>query len=116
MRTFSRVFYVMVILIIVSGVIFGISGYGNKETVTAQVTDKERIVEMSDGSSNSYYLIYTDKGTYKLDDDLIYGNFRSSDWYGQIKRDSTYTFDLIGYRIGFISSYQKIIKFKKIKL
>jgi len=113
MRTFSRLFFVIVILMIVCGVIFGISGYGNKETVTVKVTDKERIVEMIDGTSNSYYLIYTDKGTYKLEDDLFYGNFRSSDWYGQIKRDSSYTFDLVGYRIGFISSYQKIIKFKK---
>jgi hypothetical protein len=113
MRTFSKGFLVLVILVIISIGIFAISGYWNKETITAQVTDKERIVETVDGNSNSYYLIYTDKGTYKLEDDLFYGNFRSSDWYGQIKRDSTYTFDLIGYRIGFISSYKKIVKFKK---
>lgn len=104
---------VVILLVVIGGVIFGVSGYGNKESVTSQVTDKERIVEMNDGSTNSYYLIYTDKGTYMLKDDLFYGNFRSSDWYGQIKKDSTYTFDLIGYRIGFLSSYKKIVNFKK---
>lgn len=105
--------FFIVLLFIIGGIFFAISGYGNKEIVTVQVTDKERIVEMHDGSTSSYYLIYTDKGTYKLEDNLFYGNFRSSDWYGQIKRDSTYTFDLIGYRIGFLSSYQSIVKMRK---
>jgi len=99
-------------LVIGLSIAYTVSAYGNKQTVTVKVTDKERIVTMSDGSSDSYYLIYTNEGTYQLDDNLVYGNFRSSDWYGKIKRDSTYTFDLIGYRIGFISSYQEIVKFK----
>jgi len=113
MRAFSKLIFGAVILTFIGGAIYGISGYWNKEAVTAQVTDKERIVQTTDGNSNSYYLIYTDKGTYKLEDDLFYGNFRSSDWYGQIKRDSTYTFDLVGYRIGFLSTYQNIVKFQK---
>ena len=61
----------------------------------------------------SYYLIFTEAGTFKLEDDLIYGNFNSSDWYGRIKRDSTYTFDLIGYRIGYMSEYPNIVNFKE---
>lgn len=80
MRKFQNLLFGSVIIFLVFSIIFGISGYGNKENVTVQVTEKERIVEMHDGMSKSYYLIYTDKGTYKLEDDLFYGNFRSSDW------------------------------------
>lgn len=109
----KRGLFITIALIIIGGLFYGISGYWNKETVTVQVLDKERIVKMNDGSTNSYYLIYTDKNTYKLKDDLFYGNFRSSDWYGQIKKDSTYTFNVVGYRVGLLSSYQNIVKMNR---
>ena len=44
---------------------------------------------------------------------MYYGNFNSSDWYGQIHKDSTYTFHTVGYRIGFLSEYPNIVKFEK---
>ena len=110
-----RLFLVSICLLILIGVGFGISGYYNKETITTKITDKEKVLKIIDGNSETYYLIYTEKGTYKLNDDLFYGNFRSSDWYGKIRRDSTYTFDVIGYRIGFVSSYQRIVKIRGIK-
>jgi hypothetical protein len=47
-----------------------------------------------------------------LEDDIFYGNFNSSDWYGQIHRDSTYAFEVVGYRIGVLSSYPNIVNFK----
>lgn len=111
----NRLFFVSICLLIVIGVGFTISGYHNKEIITDKITDKEKTLKIIDGNLESFYLIYTDKGTYKLNDDLFYGNFRSSDWYGKIKRDSTYTFDVIGYRIGFVSSYQRIVKIRGIK-
>jgi hypothetical protein len=89
-----------------------IAGYANKETFTTTVTDKERIVKKSGEALDSYYLIYTENGTYKLEDELLYGNFRSSDWYGKIKVDSTYEFTTIGFRIGFMSEYPNIVEFK----
>jgi hypothetical protein len=89
-----------------------IAGYANKETFTTTVTDKERIVKKSGETLDSYYLIYTENGTYKLEDELLYGNFRSSDWYGKIKVDSTYEFTTIGFRIGFLSEYPNIVEFK----
>ena len=89
-----------------------IAGYANKETFTTTVTDKERIVKKSGETLDSYYLIYTENGTYKLEDELLYGNFRSSDWYGKIKVDSTYEFTTIGFRIGFMSEYPNIVEFK----
>lgn len=106
-------FQIFIVVMIVVGIFFSISRYNNKQTVKTKVTDKERITTSSgDGNVESYYLIFTEAGTFKLEDDLIYGNFNSSDWYGRIRRDSTYTFNLIGYRIGYMSEYPNIVGFR----
>ena len=103
----------LVAIVAIIGIIgVNIAGYANKETFTTTVTDKERIVKKSGEALDSYYLIYTENGTYKLEDELLYGNFRSSDWYGKIKVDSTYEFTTIGFRIGFLSEYPNIVDFK----
>ena len=60
----------------------------------------------------SFYLVYTDKGIMKLEDDLMRGNWESSDVYGRLKSDSTYTFTVSGYRFGFFSMYPNIIEVK----
>lgn len=107
-------FQIFVVAMIVVGIFFSISRYNNKQTIKTKVTDKERITTSnSNGTVESYYLIFTEAGTFKLEDDLIYGNFNSSDWYGRIRRDSTYTFDVIGYRIGYMSEYPNIVSFKE---
>ena len=103
---------VLVLLIIVGGIGFGIMSYGHTETITAKVEDKERITQKSGDNIESFYLVYTDKGTLKLEDDLFRGNFYSSDVYGKLRQDSTYTFKTSGYRIGFASSYPNIIEVK----
>jgi hypothetical protein len=116
MRTggFHIAILVLAAILIVGGLGVKISGYGNKQTITTKVVGKERITN-SAGSGNiqSYYLIYTEAGTLKLEDELLYGNFNSSDWYGQIRQDSTYTFETVGYRIGYLSEYPNIVKFNK---
>lgn len=101
------------VAIAIIGIIgMNIAGYANKETFKTTVTDKERVVKKNGEALDSYYLIYTENGTYKLEDELLYGNFRSSDWYGKIKVDSTYEFTTIGFRIGFMSEYPNIVEFK----
>jgi len=42
----KRGLFITIALIIIGGLFYGISGYWNKETVTVQILDKERIVEM----------------------------------------------------------------------
>lgn len=79
----------------------------SKQEVVVKIEDKERIVERE---GNSYYLVFTDQGVYKLEDDLFFGNFNSSDWYGKLKRDSTYTITTVGWRVGLLSSYPNIVK------
>jgi len=102
----------LVTIVLIGMIAFNFARFSKKETVTTTVTDKERIVQKSGETLDSYYLIYTEDGTYKLEDELLYGNFRSSDWYGKIKVDSTYEFTTIGFRIGFMSEYPNIVKFK----
>lgn len=103
---------IVIIFMVISGIIYTIYGYQNKQEITTTVVDKERVVEGHGNSVYSYYLVYTEDGTLKLEDDLFYMNFKSSDWYGQIQVDSTYTFKTIGYRIGVLSSYPKIVGFE----
>jgi len=92
---------------------YHVARFSNKKTITTKVSDKERITKTyEDGRIESYYLIFTDSGTFKLEDELLYGNFNSSDLYGRIRRDSTYQFTVIGFRVGIISEYPNIIEVK----
>jgi hypothetical protein len=106
-----RSFIIVVLGFIVGSIIFHITVYTHTETFTTKVSGKERITEQSSKDNiDSYYLVYTDHGTLKLKDDILRGNFNSSDVYGSLKTDSTYTFQTSGYRIGFTSTYPNIIE------
>lgn len=114
MRNISYLIAVLAVIMIIASIGMRIGGYGNKQTIRTKVVGKERITSSnSEGSVSSYYLIYTEAGPLKLEDELWYGNFNSSDWYGQIRQDSTYTFETVGYRIGYLSEYPNIVKFSK---
>jgi len=112
MRTSVKIILILVAVMIIGSIFLSIAGYQNKQTIKTKVTDKERITQNSGDKINSFYVIYTEAGTFKLEDDMFYGNFNSSDWYGQIHRDSTYTFETVGYRVGILSSYPNIVYFK----
>lgn len=111
----NKLFLGIVALVIIGAIGINIAKFAHKETVKTTVTDKERIVKKNGDNLDSYYLIYTEDGTLKLEDELLYGNFASSDWYGKIKVDSTYEFTTIGWRIGFFSMYPNIVEFKSNK-
>jgi len=112
MKASVKIILILVAVMIIGSIFLSIAGYQNKQTIKTKVTDKERITQNSGDEINSFYIIYTEAGTFKLEDDMFYGNFNSSDWYGQIHRDSTYTFETVGYRIGILSSYPNIVNFK----
>ncbi len=100
----------LIIILVIGGISFEIISYFHTETFTSKVTGKERITEQS-GKDNikSFYLVYTDRGTLKLEDDVLRGNWESSDVYGKLKNDSSYTFTTTGYRFGLFSMYPNII-------
>lgn len=82
----------------------------SKRDVTITVTDKQRVCESGGGSCK--YLIYTDKGTYKDTDSLLFGKWSSSDLYGNLKRGHTYTVERSGWRVPFFSAYPNILRIK----
>ena len=97
-----------VIALITIALAFGINvcTYMKKDNVQgAKILDKERI----HNQEHSYYLIYTDKGEFTIEDDLFRGNFKSSTWYGMLRRDSCYSFKTGGYRNGALSMYPNVI-------
>jgi hypothetical protein len=98
-----------IIILVIGSVSFKIISYFHTETFTTKVTSKERITKKSGDNIESFYLVYTDKGTLKLEDDVLRGNWESSDVYGKLKNDSSYAFTTTGFRFGLFSMYPNII-------
>ena len=109
----SKISIILVFALMAAIICFGVKSYYHIETHTVKVEGKERIVKQ-DGRNTieSFYVVYTDKGTFKLEDDMLRGNYYSSDVYGKLKENSTYTFKTSGYRIGWASEYPNIIEVK----
>ena len=83
---------------------------GNDGLITATVTGKERVVKHDpEGETYSYYLVYTDKEVFKIEDSLLFGQFNSSDVYGMLAENTTYKFKVFGARIPFLSMYRNIV-------
>jgi hypothetical protein len=84
-----------------------------QDTVTFTVTDKDRVTERNGESITSRYLIFTETETFQNADSLIFFKFNSSDVYGQIKKGETYTAEVYGFRIPFLSAYRNIKSIEK---
>jgi len=102
------------VLFLIASWVFSLPGYINKHDVTVIVQDKNIKTIASGKSTSSFYLVYTDKGTFKITDQLFYGKFNSSDIYGQIDAHKTYVFTVSGLRIPIFSMYQNVVKVKKL--
>ena len=101
-------------------------GKGGK-IVVAKVTHKEHIVEHYENPNrnnknlathtytDSYYLIYTDKETFKLKRGLVFGTLNSDDIYGKLQVGQYYKFTVFGIRSKLLGSYRNIIEVKSIK-
>jgi hypothetical protein len=107
-----KLFFASIAALVIATIYFYVNAYNHIETHTVKIEGKERITEQSGKTITSFYVVYTDKGTFKLEDDLFRGNFYSSDVYGKLRQDSTYTFKTSGYRIGWASEYPNIIEVK----
>lgn len=81
--------------------------YLSKDSYTVTITDK--IVK------NDKYMIYTDKGSFTMEDTIAYFRFNTSDEYGKIKRGATYKMDAYGWRVPLFSKYENIISFREVK-
>lgn len=112
MNTSIKLSFALFAALVIAVIYFDITAYNHIETHTVKVEGKERITEQTGERITSFYVVYTDKGTFKLEDDMFRGNFYSSDVYGKLKQDSTYTFKTTGYRIGWMSQYPNIVEVK----
>jgi hypothetical protein len=104
--------FASIILIVLLILVYPVTYYSQWDIHQATVTGKERITKLSKDYDSSYYLVYTDKGTLKIKDSLVLFRFNSSDLYGSIHTDSTYTFRTVGFRSGLFSEYPNIITTK----
>jgi hypothetical protein len=80
-----------------------------QDTVTFTVTDKERVNK----GDSSVYLIFTETEVYKNSDCWVLGKFRSSEVYGNIEINQTYTARVYGFRIPIFSMYKNIVEVSK---
>lgn len=78
-----------------------------EETVIATVTNTM--------PKDGVYLVFTDKGTFKVEDTIAYFNYRSSDVWGSIAKNSTYEFTTTYWRVPALSMYENIVKVKEVK-
>lgn len=97
--------------IVILGIIIAIAIISSLYTILTgsneiTVSSKERVIKGED----SYYLVYTNKGTYKVVDNIWYLHFKSSDVYSNLNNQKTYKVKTFGLRIPYLSMYKNIIK------
>jgi hypothetical protein len=92
-------------LLLVGLIILSAPTYYKEHTVTDKIIHKERVIK----DSSSYYLIYGENETYKLEDSTVKWQFRSSDIYGHLEIGKTYNLTVYGFRYGYTSDYRNII-------
>ena len=85
-------------------------GTVHNETFTITELPDRAFQKNADGSTNEYAnLVYTDKGTFSNVDTSYPWKTRSSDVRSQLKEGQTYTCEVAGWRVGFLSWYKNII-------
>lgn len=111
---------IAIVLVLIVGFFVMRAAYSSSERdVTTVVTGKERVCSRSsDGGSSCEYLVFTDDGTFKINDStgLLGGptRFSSSDLYGQIE-DGPAEFTVIGWRLPFFSQYPNVVSYDPIE-
>jgi hypothetical protein len=86
--------------------------YISDETIEIIVSEKERITTGSGESISSKFLVYSNDEVFENTDSWLYLKFASSDLQNSLKKDSTYTVKVAGWRIPLFSSYRNIISIK----
>ena len=105
---------VLVVLVFVGIITYNVLWFTSSEEITITVTDKEKIVESNgDNGVTSKYLVFTENEVFENTDVLLLGKWNSSDIQGRLRKDSTYTVKVYGWRIPFFSTYRNITKINK---
>ena len=90
---------------------YGSSPWLNVEYPTITVTDKDTVsVSNKDGGSSIRRYVYTDQGTFLVQDSTLDGQFASADLYGALKIGNTYKVKARGIRVPFFSWFATIVE------
>ena len=113
---FWKVAIIVAIIVAIVIVIPSCSSYFTTKGYTVTVTDKN----IKNYSESSKFLVFTklengETKVFYIGDSLFKGRWNSADNYADIEVGKTYKIEVIGWRIPFLSSYENIIKFKKLE-
>lgn len=105
------------IVLLVLLALMGAAGLKMSETTVegVEVYSKERVVRNSGDSVTSRYEVYTSEGSFKVEDTVLYGNFRSADLYGSLRENHCYDLTVVGWRVPLFSEMQNIVEAKEVK-
>jgi len=90
-----------------------IIAYSTVETISVNITDKERIIVDYGNSIRSIYLVFTKSETFQNTDTIWYWKWDASDIQGQLNAGNNYKVRVYGFRIPFLSWYRNIIEIQK---
>lgn len=115
-RSNRGLFGIAFALILILGIgIPACGSYTERHTTTTVVNSKERVCsDSTDGNSDCKYLVFTDAGTFSVEDSVILFRWNSSDVYGKIKEGHRYKITSYGWRFGCTSSYPNIEKVEEV--
>jgi ribosomal protein L31 len=100
------------VLIAIGSAIGSAFYYNTVEEVEITVSDKEHVMYRNGDQLVDKYLVYTEGEVFENTDDLFRLKFNSSDVQNELKVDSTYNVEVIGWRIPFLSMHRNIIAVK----
>jgi hypothetical protein len=80
------------------------------EEKTISVVSKERITKISKDSSTIESYVYSPDETYVVEDSFWNGHFTAMTVYATLKEGAECRVTLSGWRVGFLSMFQNIIK------
>ena len=101
---------ILIVILIISFVSYKIAYFNSTEIIEIKINNKESVLDGSRESTKHKYLIYCEGEVLENTDSYVYGKFDSSDFYNELKIDSTYTVKVVGWRIPILSHYRNIIK------
>lgn len=89
--------------------------YPNEATDVVKTHDKQVMTRQTGRSISNYYLVFTDKEVFMIEDSLSRFMFHSSDLFNEIKTGQCYTFTVYGYRDHLLSQYRRILEVRPTK-
>ena len=108
------VFFIVISVVCISGIRYlSDSQIRSEEDVVVESKLAQQLI--SKNGTTYRYLIKTDKGTFRSEENMFAGKFESTDTYMKLKEGHKYHLKLVGYGKGIITDYKNILELKEIK-